>query len=379
LCNEDFGLGCNYSTEIDEEQLIAAANICDEPVQILAGGYEPRYAVNGTFTVDATPGDVINNLMTAAAGRVTCPGGIWQIIPGVWQGAGQQIADNDLCGPIKWLPKRKWRDLINAVKGTFVCPTYPYISAGPGLPLQQQGNYVNASGLQQDIFDGQWQPTDFPAFQRASYLCDDAGITGTTDEGQWVIDTEYSVNQAVMCLNEPYVCIADNTASDANEPGQGDDWETYWQHVQQQRLWMDLRLPFTISAAAAQRISKIYLMRNRQQGTGTLMLKLTALQSQVLDVLQWTHGNFSFTNKLVEISQFRIVPKVQSGRNKSAAGPMVYCEVDVQETDPSVYSWSKTEEQVPVGPSPQQQTGAGVYNEGSGGNGAGEQIQFNGS
>ena len=367
LCNEEFGLGCVYETEIDEEQLIAAANICDEPVpvrysnlnpwesdapftygQMIApgNGYaymcirsgvsgtnppqfptrvggtlwdgpgpggqyavewqckgvsnanlnEPRYAMNGTFQTDTTPGDVLNNMMTAAAGRVVYIGGVWKIYPAAWYGVGISITDDDLIGPVKWVPTRKYRDLINAVKGTFISPTYPYIHDGPGLPLNLRTR---------NVFDGQWQQADFPPYAQ---------------------DPIHGYQQ------------------DANYLADGSE-----------TLWMDLRLPFTISAAAAQRISKIYLTRNRQQGTGSLRCKLSTLRAQALDVVSWTHPSMQFTNKSVEISNFRIkVDYEPSGEldlnsegeheTSDVKAPVIYCELDLQETDPSVYAWSSAEE-----------------------------------
>ena len=300
--------------------------------------YEPRYAVNGTFQVQGTPGDVLNNLMTAAAGRVTCVGGIWKIYPAAWYGTSIAIGDDDLAGPIKWIPKRKGRDLVNAVKGTFICPTYPYISSGPGLPLNQK---------QSGIFDGMWQPTDFPSYQKADYLCDDAGVYGTNDRELWAPGAAYAVNDAVICWGEPWVCTAAHVSDSTTQPGQGASWATVWQHVVVDRSWQDLRLAFTISTAAAQRIAKIYLMRNRQQGVGTLICKPMALRSQVLDVIQWTHANFGFASKLCEVTNFRFV--VNTPQQEGDA-PTFHVELDLQETDPSVYSWSPAEEQVLYAP-----------------------------
>jgi hypothetical protein len=54
LCLADYltdpvrGLGVDYATRIDETDLIAAANVCDENVTLAAGGTEDRYTMNGT-------------------------------------------------------------------------------------------------------------------------------------------------------------------------------------------------------------------------------------------------------------------------------------------------------------------------------------------
>jgi hypothetical protein len=371
LCNSEFGLGCNYGTEIDEEQLIAAANICDEQVPVrysnfpgwtadtpftfgemiapgngfaymciqngVTGGVapswptniggtvydgstdhikvlwqckglananlsEPRYTMNGTFQTATTPGDVLSNMLTAAAGRVAYVGGTWKIYPAAWYGFavdanGQQIVvtDDDVIGTVKWIPNRKYRDLVNAVRGTFISPTFPYIHTGPGLPLNLR---------QHGVFDGQWQPADFPCYAQ------------DPDHG-YAQDANY---------------LADGSVT----------------------LWQDLRLPFTISAAASQRIAKIYLMRNRKQGTGTIPTKLSLLRAQALDVVQWTRPSLNFNLKAVEITNFRWrpdyshTPELEAASNSSREGenkaPVLYCELDLHETGPEDYAWSSTEE-----------------------------------
>lgn len=280
LCNTDYGLQCNYAAEIDEQQLIAAANLCDETVLLANGGSEPRYTCNGVLTSDQAPGDILGTMMTAAAGRLTYVSGRWKIYPAAWVGPSLSLTDADLMGPIRWLPKRKYRDLYNSVKGTFVCPTYPYVSAGPGLPFGEK-----ISG----IFDGEWQQTDVPAYMQ------DVKHGYTSDS---------------------------NYAADGNT-----------------RLWLDTRFPYTISVAACQRLMKIMLLRNRQQGTGTLRCNLSAYQAEVLDVINFSHPRWNWSNKLLEVSNFRF-----NATQEAKKPPTLSIEMDVQESDPSVYAWSATEE-----------------------------------
>lgn len=280
LCSTDYGLQCNYVTEIDEPQLIAAANTCDEQVLLINGDSEARYSCNGTFTTEQAAGDILSSMMTAAAGRIAYVGGLWKIFPAVWVGPTITLSDSDLLSPLKWLPKRKYRELYNAVKGSFVCPTYPYVSAGPGLSYGQK-----ITG----IFDGEWRQTDVPPYAQ---------------------DTLHGY------------------ASDANYAADGNT-----------RLWLDTRFPFTISVATAQRLMKIMLLRNRQQGTGSAVFKLSAYQARVLDVVQFNHPRFSWSNKLLEIANFRLNFTTEQGKP-----PTLSVELDLQETDPSVYSWSAVEE-----------------------------------
>jgi hypothetical protein len=114
------------------------------------------------------------------------------------------------------------------------------------------------------------------------------------------------------------------------------------------RRWLDIQLPFTISVSAAQRLAKIELMRRRQQGTGTFIYNMALYQASALDVIQMTLPIFNWVNKLLEITAFRF--RAESAQGGGSDAPTVIgTEIDVQETDPSVYDWSTSEELTPAG------------------------------
>jgi hypothetical protein len=105
------------------------------------------------------------------------------------------------------------------------------------------------------------------------------------------------------------------------------------------------------SVATAQRLAKIHLLRIRNQGTTTLPLRLAALQACAQDVIEFSFPPFSWTNKYLEIANFRTNVKGDFSDQKTA--PVISCEADVCETDPSVYDWYTYEEQgVEATPSP---------------------------
>jgi len=97
----------------------------------------------------------------------------------------------------------------------------------------------------------------------------------------------------------------------------------------------------------AQRLAKIELMRRRQQGTGTFVYDMALYQATVLDIFQMTLPLLGWTNKLLEISAFRFtLEKVNSGGREVT---LLGTQLDVQDTDPSVYAWAITEELSPEG------------------------------
>jgi hypothetical protein len=281
LTNTDYGLQCNYNTAIDNTQLIASANLCDETVALANGGSEPMYSCNGTFDTSMAPNAIISNMLNGCAGRVTCVGGLWRIVAGGWISPTVSFTDDDIVGPIKWMPVRKYRDRANGVRGRFVCPSFPYNQYGPGYP-----NNIKAAG----IFDGQWQACDMP------YYAEDSLHGYASDQ---------------------YLAQDNNT-----------------------RLWIDTTFPYTTSVATAQRIAKIMLLRNRQQGIGTIQVGLKGLQCSALDTIYLSHSRWGWTNKVFEVTAWRL--QMQEARDGN--GPLAYVEMDIQEADPSVYSWTTSEE-----------------------------------
>ena len=113
------------------------------------------------------------------------------------------------------------------------------------------------------------------------------------------------------------------------------------------RRWYDVQLPFTISPAAAQRLAKIELLRRRQQGTGTFSFHLGMYRLAALDILGFTLPALGWDGKLLEVTAHRFTQQRQgdSGGESIVLG----VEIDVQETDPSVYDWDPAEELTPQG------------------------------
>jgi hypothetical protein len=149
LNNPGYGMGAAYGDEIAADDLIAAANIADEEVDV-AGDESPpqtqaRYTVNGAFDTDRKPIDVLEDLENAGAGKVFHAGGRWRIKAGAWYPPTITFDENDLRGPLKVQTLLSRRDNFNAVKGTYSSP------------------------------DNNYQETDFPAIVSAAFQAADGG------------------------------------------------------------------------------------------------------------------------------------------------------------------------------------------------------------
>jgi len=245
LTHEVWGLGAVYADEINETQLIAAANVCDENVTLAAGGTEDRYTLNGVINTAQTPEDIIGKMLTACAGRVVYVGGEWFIHPASYVAPTLSFDEGDLRGPIKVTSLLSARDKFNAVKGVYVSP------------------------------DNNWQPSDFPPVTSSTYETEDGG----------------------------------------------------------ERVWRELDMPFTISAATAQRIAKIELLRVRQQITSVMPFNMAAYRAQPPNVVQINNTRFGWSSKEFEVTE----SKIQFGEEMGV-------DLSLRETSEDIYDWSTSEE-----------------------------------
>lgn len=141
--------------------------------------------------------------------------------------------------------------------------------------------------------DTNWQPADFPAYAPAAYLTEDGNV----------------------------------------------------------RAWRDLSLPFTTSAATAQRLAKIELLRARQEITVELVCQLHAMRLRAGDVVNVTLPRYGFSAKPFEVTGWvfdQVVPA--GGDGNGAPAPLV--RLSLRETSSTIYSWSPSTEEVGVDPAP---------------------------
>ena len=79
LTDSKIGIGIDYS-KIDEASFIAAANICDQDVPLVAGGTEKRYTINASFTSDQSKSEILEEMFSACDGRLTYSGGKYRLV-----------------------------------------------------------------------------------------------------------------------------------------------------------------------------------------------------------------------------------------------------------------------------------------------------------
>ncbi len=292
LTNTQFGAGFLWS-EINIPQLIAAANICDEQIELAKPmtingytvTYEPQFSICGCLDSGQTSGVVINNMLSAMAGNLSYVGGQWSIFPGVWYGIPAAIlTQGDFLAPLKYSPKKKARDLYNEIRAQFVSPAAFTTTMGPGIDV-----YQNTSLF--DNFNAQWTLTDMVPFSENP-------------------SRQYGVDQWLL-----------------------QDGGTKYIH--------NTKFPFTISHACCQRLSKIMLRRNRWQGVGTIYVPLAQINTVPVDNIEISYPRYSWDGKLFAVVDTQIIPG--SAQHTGEMSSPMY-KIDFVETDPSIYEWSTTDE-----------------------------------
>lgn len=279
-----FGLGDN---SVNQLQLMAAANVCDELVSTGSQGAEMRYAQHLHYDTSTGPGDVLQMMMPSAAGRLGRVGGEWWIWPAYWQGPTIACDVSDFIDTPTWIPYRSYKDLFNRVSGTYTAPNFPYNVAGN--LYDRNGWYY---GSRDDVWPLAWQPTNFP---------------------------EYAADPLHGYAADEYL------AQDGGQP-----------------LPKELTLRGVISIVQAQRIAKITLMRNRFQGSGSFRMGVAAWQIQPTDVITFDWNIFGWNQKLLEVESAQFTVEPVSGEDTGALALAV--QLAVVETDPTIYEWSTVEE-----------------------------------
>lgn len=114
---------------------------------------EARYKLNGSFTLDAEKGEVLQQLLTSMAGQIIYIGGKWFIHAGAPGFATVEFTDDDLRAEPEVVPKRSMRDRMNGVRAVYVSPdaNWQPTDAPPLLPTDELLAEDNGGELIQDI------------------------------------------------------------------------------------------------------------------------------------------------------------------------------------------------------------------------------------
>ena len=150
LARADGGVGTRLD-DLGTDTFIAAAN-SNEDVQLADGSTQKRYRCNGVVSLDQLLPQVIEDLLTGGSGDLVYAQGKYRLFAGEYRTPLPDVIDETMLrGPLSVRPRVSAQEAFNRVRGT----------------------YVNA--------DDNWQLTDYPAVENATYVVQDNGEEVTLD------------------------------------------------------------------------------------------------------------------------------------------------------------------------------------------------------
>jgi predicted phage tail protein len=131
-------------SDINMEQFIQAANICDQTLND-GGGVRKRYTLNGTFDASETQAGILDDMHLACAGEPTFMAGKHGILAGAYYGpATMEIRPGQIISSVKIVPEAAYNDKLNIVTGTFLDAKQQYSEVDyPAVKVQK---YIDEDG-----------------------------------------------------------------------------------------------------------------------------------------------------------------------------------------------------------------------------------------
>jgi len=149
LTDADLGMGMDTS-EIDDDSVIAAADVCNEQVEVKPvtspATYENRYECNGQAVTSSTPDSIIGQILSAMGGTIAYSGGQVVVYAAAYRSPTVTLDESNMAGGFTVSTRLSARDRVNAVKGTFISS------------------------------ENQWAAADFPQITSATFLAADDGV-----------------------------------------------------------------------------------------------------------------------------------------------------------------------------------------------------------
>ena len=145
LTDTRFCLGAS-STEINDTDFATAANVCDETVNLKAGGSESKYTFNGSVESGDSAKSNLEKMITSLGGIISYTNGQFTIKAAKYVSPSMTITEADLIGNLTVSTRKSKRDNFNSIKGIFAPTTTNFIPAD--YPTVTSSTFVNEDGEQ---------------------------------------------------------------------------------------------------------------------------------------------------------------------------------------------------------------------------------------
>ena len=141
LTDTKYGLGESSS---NIASINTALGVCDEAVDLAAGGTQPRYTLDGVIDTGNSIKANIENMVGSMIGRLVYSGGKFEIHAGEYVAPTVTIDESMMIGEISVQTKQSRRSAYNGVKGVFLSEEDNYILAD--YPAQISSTYAAQDG-----------------------------------------------------------------------------------------------------------------------------------------------------------------------------------------------------------------------------------------
>lgn len=134
LCIRDYmkdskyGMGVTDS-ELNEASWIAAANLCEENVDLVGGGSQDRYTLDGVVNTANSRKQIIEDLLTSMAGSIVFSGGEFYLQGAAYRIPTTTLDESVIIDNITVQTRHSKREIFNGVKGVFASADDNYIAS----------------------------------------------------------------------------------------------------------------------------------------------------------------------------------------------------------------------------------------------------------
>lgn len=130
---------------IDWDTIAAAADVCDESVNVSGGGTISRYSGGGGVVTSADdPSRVVNGMLDCFAGEIAPRSGYVAFYAGAARTATVTLSDDDLAGSIKLRTTKSLRDTVNELQALYREPDEGYEQVQ--APAYSKASWVTDDG-----------------------------------------------------------------------------------------------------------------------------------------------------------------------------------------------------------------------------------------
>ncbi|MBL3564366.1 hypothetical protein JMM59_04985 [Rhodovulum sulfidophilum] len=137
--------------DLDEDTILALANLAEEQVPLASGRTENRYAFNGVLETEATAAENLNDLSSSWGGWWTCERGRLTVGGAAWEEPAFTVTEDMLVGGIQVTARKPFEEQFNTVKAQYADPENEHVVTD--LPVLDSATYIAADNGEPLVLD----------------------------------------------------------------------------------------------------------------------------------------------------------------------------------------------------------------------------------